>query len=69
MMNNLQWLFPHLMSNFPKLIALKDRVRDIPSIKEYENSERSLKIFNPISLFEDFQKKLRSKHSMESEGN
>jgi hypothetical protein len=35
MMNNMEWLFPELVKNFPKLMNLRNLVRALPAISSY----------------------------------
>lgn len=61
MMNNIEWLFPDLTKNYPKLMALRNRVYSLEKVQQYENSARSIKIFNPLTFYQDFQKNLEDK--------
>lgn len=64
MMNNIEWLFPDLVKNYPKLMALRNRVYSLEKVKTYENSSRSIKIFNPLTFYHDFQKNMEDKKRM-----
>lgn len=55
MINNIEWLFPGLAANFPKLLALRNRVYSLERIYAYETSDKSVKIFNPVWLYNKFQ--------------
>jgi hypothetical protein len=66
-MNNIEWLFPDLVKNFPKLLSLRNRLYSLEKIQSYENSDRSIKIFNPITFYQDFQRNLEGKKKMEVE--
>jgi hypothetical protein len=57
MMNNIEWLFPDLAPNFPKLMALRNRVYSLDCIRQFENSNTSVKIFNPVFFFNSLQEK------------
>ena len=45
-------------------MALRDRVYELEKVKEYENSARSIKIFNPLTFYHDFQKNMEDKKRM-----
>jgi hypothetical protein len=55
MMNNLIWLFPTIAAAFPNLMLLRERVLGLDKIAAYENSDRAVKVVNPISYFKEFE--------------
>jgi hypothetical protein len=53
MMNNLLWLFPAIANSFPKLMTLRNKVLALEAIAAYENSDKAVKIFNPVYFFNE----------------
>lgn len=49
-MRYMEMLFPGKQSSLPKLMAIMDRVGQLPAIKGYEESERAVREMDPSVL-------------------
>lgn len=55
LVNQMRVAFPEEITGFPKLIALHDKVGNIPSIYNYEHSERAVRELSPVKYFNRFK--------------
>lgn len=51
LINHVALMFPDAMGRLKKLKRLRDRVAEIPEIKEYESSSRAVSDYCPITFF------------------
>lgn len=55
--------FPDEIAGFPKLIALRDRVGNLPEIYSYEHSERAVRELSPVKYFNRFKEEKYNRSS------
>ena len=46
--------FPDEIAGFPKLIAVRERVGNLPEIYSYDHSERAVRELSPVMYFNWF---------------
>lgn len=61
-------LLPKEMKKYPKLVQLRNLIRSLPKIKEYEESDRKVAEYCPIRYFRNFKEEKKREYEVLGNG-